>query len=89
MTEDAGAGTIAFLQRSLQANNSTDSTEEAASYNDGSVLRDTFTVYGSILLVIFFAFCWLRRKYPRAYNVRNWVEDIKTPLAKDQFGFFS
>jgi hypothetical protein len=89
MTEDPGAGTIAFLQRSLQANNSTDSTEEAASYNDGSVLRDTFTVYGSILLVIFIAFCWLRRKYPRAYNVRNWVEDIKTPLAKDQFGFFS
>ncbi|KAL3942356.1 MAG: hypothetical protein SGARI_000293 [Bacillariaceae sp.] len=34
-------------------------------------------------------FCILRKKYPKVYDLRNWVESIQSPLAKKQFGFLS
>lgn len=59
--------------RSLQESNSTTTT----SGNDGEILRATFVVYGSFVLGMFIAFCYVRRKFPRAYQLRNWVTDIK------------
>lgn len=56
---------------------------------DSDVLRDTFKLYGSALLCFVFLFCWLRRQFPRIYNIRKWVDDSKTYLADDQHGFFS
>ena len=56
---------------------------------DSEELKVTFSVYGSILLVSFLLFCWVRLQFPRAYTVRSWAENIKSPLATDQFGFFS
>ena len=58
-------------------------------YNDGKVLRATFLVYGSVLLGVFVLFCYVRRKFPRPYNIRNWVEELKTPIAAQQHGFVS
>ena len=37
----------------------------------------------------FLIFCVLRKKFPRIYAVRQWVEECRTPLADDQFGYFS
>jgi hypothetical protein len=86
--------------RFLQSSNSTASDE----FNDSQVLRHTFLVYGSALLFIVLLFCWLRLKFPRAYNLRSgWIEALKsssegttttsTPcpslLAQDQHKFFS
>jgi hypothetical protein len=45
--------------------------------SDSSVLRTTFTVYGSVLLLCFLLFCYVRQRYPRAYTIRDWAEDIK------------
>jgi hypothetical protein len=61
-------------QRLLQESNTTTTT---TSGNDGAILRATFIVYGSFVLGMFIAFCYVRRKFPRAYQLRNWVTDIK------------
>jgi hypothetical protein len=45
--------------------------------NDSEVLRNTFMVYGSILICIFLLFCFVRQKFPRPYKIRSWVEDLK------------
>lgn len=63
--------------------------EALVEYDDGEVLRNTFMVYGSIMLVIILVFCWARRRFKKVYNTRSWVDPIKTKLAEDQFGFFS
>jgi hypothetical protein len=61
-------------------NNSTDSADEdEAEPTDGEVLRLTFTIYGSIFLVVWLLFCWLRLKYPRPFTIRRWTtkENLK------------
>lgn len=71
------------------SNSTNDDDDETITYNDAQVLRDTFMVYGSVMVVIVLLFCWARRRYPKVYNLRQWVDPIKSDLAEDQFGFFS
>jgi hypothetical protein len=63
--------------------------EQPVDGNDSAVLRNTCRVYGGIFLVILIAFCYLRRRFPGAYNLRNWIEGNETELANDQYGFIS
>ena len=63
--------------------------DEAVIFDDSQVLRDTMMVYGSTMVVIVLLFCWARRRFPKVYNLRNWVDPIKTSLADEQYGFFS
>ena len=70
-------------------NETSSNDEDAVIYDDSQVLRDTFVVYGSIMVVIILLFCWARRRFPNVYNIRNWVEHLKSPLAADPHGFFS
>jgi hypothetical protein len=44
---------------------------------DSYVLRTTFKVYGSILLIGYLLFCYVRQRYPKAYTIRSWADDIK------------
>lgn len=48
-----------------------------STHNDATLLRDTFVVYGSLLVAMFLTFCYVRRAFPRAYQLRNWVSHIK------------
>jgi hypothetical protein len=57
--------------------------------NDFQVLLNTCILYGGIFLFILIAFCYLRRRFPGAYNLRSWIEGNETELAKDQYGFIS
>ena len=80
--------------RVLQAVNETANTTSSGDknsviYDDSQVLRDTMAVYGSSMLVIILVFCWVRRRFPKVYNLRNWVDPIKSELAEEQGGFFS
>jgi hypothetical protein len=59
------------------------------SERDSVVLKNTCRLYGSLFVVFFVLFCYLRRKFPRAYTIRAWVEDNHTKLAEQQYGFFS
>jgi Late exocytosis, associated with Golgi transport/Cytosolic domain of 10TM putative phosphate transporter len=43
----------------------------SSSTDNGQVLIDTFAVYGTTLLFAFLLFCWVRLKYPNAYNIRK------------------
>ena len=72
-TEYDGERSFRTELRLLQQSNTTSTT----SGNDGAVLRATFVVYGSFVLGMFITFCHVRRKFPRAYQLRNWVTDIK------------
>ena len=76
---------------STSDNNSTDTggDEEDPEPSDSAILRATFTTYGIALLVILLVFCWARQRYVKVYNLRNWVDDRKTALADNAFGFFS
>ena len=68
-----------------------DETEDAqpVNPNDGQVLLNTLILYGTIFIIIWPLFCWLRLKYPRVYNVRGWVKDIKCKLARNQYSMWS
>ncbi|GAX10877.1 hypothetical protein FisN_31Hh086 [Fistulifera solaris] len=67
------------------------STSDDIQYDDKSILRDTAILYGSIFAVVWLLFCFVRLKYPRPYTVRRWTEkeELKTALAKNQYGFIS
>ena len=71
------------------ANATSSGNKNSVIYDDSQVLRDTMAVYGSSMLVIILVFCWVRRRFPKVYNLRNWVDPIKSELAKEQGGFFS
>jgi Calcium-dependent channel, 7TM region, putative phosphate/Late exocytosis, associated with Golgi transport/Cytosolic domain of 10TM putative phosphate transporter len=51
--------------------------------------RAQFMVYGSVLIVVFAIFCYVRLQFPRPYTLRNWVHEIQTDLAQHQFGAIS
>lgn len=57
--------------------------------NDAQVLLTTIAIYGTLFVVIWLLFCFLRLQFPRAYNVRSWAKEIKCKLAQNQYGFFS
>ena len=61
----------------------------ATKASDSEILRNTFSSYGSALLIVFLLFCFLRLRYPRVYNLRNWIPERRSDLAKRQYGFFS
>jgi len=71
-------------------NTGANSTEAAADMaRDSTVLRNTFSTYGTVLLVVTIVFCWARQRFHQVYNVRGCAEDEKSTLAKNQYGFFS
>lgn len=70
--EDLSSSSFSAVERFLQDDGGTTTTQ-----SDSTILRTTFKVYGSILLVSFILFCFLRQRCPRPYNIRNWVEKIK------------
>ena len=53
-----------------------------------AALENSLRIYGSVFVVVMLVFCWLRKKYPRCYNIRGWVEKLRTPLADEQYGFY-
>jgi hypothetical protein len=63
--------------------------EEVTESNDSETLRNTCRVYGTLFAVMFLLFCFLRKRHPKTFAVRNWVDAHKTELANDQYGFFS
>lgn len=45
--------------------------------SDSEVLKNTFMIYGTILVVSFLLFCFVRQRFPRPYSIRNWVQKVK------------
>lgn len=74
--------------RLLQDNGTANGTD-VDTQSDSQILRDTFLVYGIVFLVLISAFCILRKAYPRWYNLRSWIDEIKSPIADDMFGYLS
>ena len=81
--------TTSVDEEGATTNTNDDDTSDPQELSDSKVLRATFVVYGSVLLAVFVLFCYVRRKFPRPYNLRTWIEDRKTPIATNQHGFFS
>jgi len=75
-------------------NNSTTTTgNSTAAGNDNrsesQILVGTLYTYGIAFTMCFLLLCWARRRFPRAFNLRSWVDGRKTDLAMTQYGFFS
>jgi hypothetical protein len=45
--------------------------------SQSTILRTTFQVYGPILIVCFLLFCYVRQRFPKAYTIRDWADDVK------------
>ena len=57
---------------------------------DSTIIRNTLRVYGTVYLACFLAFCFLRQRFNKYYNIRSWVPEMKCNLAVTQtYGFFS
>jgi len=55
--------------------------------SDGRVLRNTLRLYGSVFVACMVAFCFVRRRFPKAYNLRSgWVEGLATSIATKSMG---
>eukprot|EP00980_Cylindrotheca_fusiformis_P002692 scaffold627_cov125-Cylindrotheca_fusiformis.AAC.9 len=78
-----------WLQEGSAAPSLAPSTAAEDGADDDSKLKNTLRVYGSLFVVVLLLFCWLRKKYPHIYNVRSWVEELKTPLADQQYGYIN
>jgi hypothetical protein len=64
--------------------------DDLVSSTDSEIIRETFRVYGSIYLLFFLLFCVFRKTFPKLYNIRSWVPELKCNLAITQnYGFFS
>jgi len=66
-------------------NNSTTTTgNSTAAGNDNrsesQILVGTLYTYGIAFTMCFLLLCWARRRFPRAFNLRSWVDGRKTDL---------
>lgn len=68
-----------------------DEEDELTTSNASETLRNTLRIYGSLFLVLLLIFCFVRNRYPKTYNVRNWSPKPKllTHLAETTHGFIS
>lgn len=79
--------------RFLQANSTTSSSSCLSVTNDTTttvtsdvqVIRNTLRIYGSLYLVLIILFCLFRTRFPKTYNVRNWVPELRIDLAKRHY----
>lgn len=82
MTDAVWLGTVKAM-RFLKSDDDDDQTDASPSsgskYDDSQVLERTLLVYGSIWLVIVIAFCWARRRFPKVYQLRKWLETEEDP----------
>jgi hypothetical protein len=80
-----------FLERLLEEGTSppSDGEGEEEITDEDNDLRNTLRIYGSIFLLLLLLASLCRKKFPRAYAIRSWVERYKTPLAYDSYGFLS
>ena len=84
LEEEASGGVRRFLEEQQ------DDATEPVDPDDTNALRNTLRLYGSIFVVLFLLFCYLRQKYPSVYQVRGvYDKEYKTHLADDKHGFFS
>lgn len=56
---------------------------------DTEIIKTTCKIYGSIFLVLFVIFLFVRRRYPRVYNIKKSFRKLNTPVAEDAFGIIS
>ena len=56
---------------------------------DTEIVKQTCRVYGSIFLVVFLLFLFLRPRYPRIYNIKKSFPSLHSSLADDSFGAIS
>jgi hypothetical protein len=70
-----------------EGGNATEGNETLVSPMDSVIIKSTLRTYGSLYFVLVALFCFLRVRYPRAFNVRSWAPDVTSELAqKDHFG---
>ena len=79
---------FAGFQERLLADETADDDDET-DLEESQVLRNSVCIYGGALVVITLVFSYVRRRYKHAYNLRNWVDKLKTHLADEQYGFLS
>ena len=75
--------------RRLDGCNITAGGDDDDEQTNTEILVGSLRVYGSFFVCIFPIYCYVRKRFKRVYAVRQWVDVIKSPLAADQFGYFS
>lgn len=75
--------------RHLQDSVSNETITSNSPTNSTHPLKNSLIVYGSLFALGFTVYCYVRKRIPRTYAVRQWVTSIKTPLADNQFGYVS
>jgi len=79
-----------FIMRLLdEVGDDTNNDGALVTSNDSTIIKETLRIYGSLYGVCFLLFCFLRRRYPRLFNIRSWVPEHECELAKQEYGFFS
>lgn len=70
---------ITLQQRILQTNNTSDNS--LTSSTDSEIVRNTLRIYGTLYAVCMILYTFLRRRYPKLFNVRGWAHGNSSKLA--------
>jgi hypothetical protein len=63
--------------------------EDEQPLSSSQILRATCKIYGSIFLVLFVLYLFVRGKYPHIFNIKRYHDNLKVPIADNPFGFLS
>lgn len=82
--EDEGGVFVAMMRRRLE--DEAGDENALVTSNDSEIIRDTLRLYGSIFLACLLTYeFFLRKRYPRLFNIRSWVDEHKCDLALKEY----
>ncbi|KAI2493119.1 hypothetical protein MHU86_21424 [Fragilaria crotonensis] len=84
-----GDGMERISPRFLDTQGTNSTNDDEVQENVTHILQDSMRIYGSIFICGFVVYCYVRKRIPRTFAVRQWIPEHKTPLAQDQFGYIS
>jgi hypothetical protein len=57
----------------------TDTDDNPEKLSDGTIIKQTLSIYGTFFLICLILFCFFRKQYPKAYNLRSgWIDTLTT-----------
>lgn len=69
---NSSSSILSRLDNLVSVKNTTDFDDRFSRKHEGRVLLDTIVLYGSLLLIVWLFFCWVRLQFPRPYTLRKW-----------------
>jgi len=82
-TDNGASAPVQGIVNFLNGNNAPPSNSTLLPISNSDIIRSTLRFWGSLYLAAVVVFCFLRRFYPKLFDLRSWVEEMKCDTAKN------